>query len=399
MLQMVDAGVGSALGDPLRVANGQGMASSMAHVRRTTSMGNPLRLFTILTAVLMPWWFALTVAQAQGPPETPVRFVHAQTLPLQPTLRLTGAIVAPRTSTVAGEVAGIVDQILVREGNQVEAGSPLARLRREPVELQLRAVRAEQAEAEARRAAAEQKLARYRELASTVISQQQLDEAQYEFEAQQGRAARLAATAAQLDRDLEQTTIRSPFPGVITARHTHMGQWLQVGAPVVTVVSLAVLDVHLDVPAAHISTVTVGREVEVRLVDAPDVSVAGTIRAIVPRADPQARTFPVYVALPAVRPTMGVGMLAEVRLPMGRPESAVVVPKDALVTDGARSHLFRLDEGDLVARLAVEMGDGAGDWVAVRGAVAAGDRIVVRGNERLSEGMTVRASALEVPLP
>lgn len=398
MLQRAEAGVDRHPGEPRRVI-GQAALPWVARVRRTTSMGNFLRLFTILAATALPLWWLSPIAEGQGAPAPPVRFVHAHSLPLQPTLRLTGAIVAPRTSTVAGEVAGIVEQIFVREGNRVDQGSPLARLRQEPVELRLRAARAEKVEADARRAAAEQKLARYRELASTVISQQELDEARFELEAQQGRSARLEAMIAQLDRDLEQTTIRAPFPGVVTARHTHMGQWLPMGAPVVTVVSLAVLDVHLDVPAAHIGAVTVGREVEVRLVDAPGQSVTGTIRAIVPRADPQARTFPVYVALPSERPNMGVGMLAEVRLPTGRPQSTVVVPKDALITDGTRSHLFRLDDDDRVARLAVEMGEGAGDWVAIRGPVGAGDRIVVRGNERLSEGMAVRASVLEVPLP
>ncbi len=361
-------------------------------------MGHSFRILATLAVALAPWLSWCHVVEAQGAPAPPVRFVRAQELPLQPTLRLTGTVIAPRTSTVAGEVAGIVERMLVREGNRVETGSPLVRLRREPIELRLRGARSELVEAEARRAAASQKLARYRELASTVISQQELDEARFDFEAWQGRVGRLAATVARLDRDLEQTIVRAPFPGTITGRHTHMGQWLEVGSPVVTLVSLAVLDVHLDVPAAYVGRLAVGSEVQVRLIDAEEI-MTGTVRAIVPQADPQARTFPVYVALPVERPSMGAGMLAEVSLPVGGSESMVVVPKDALVTDGTRRHIFRVDDNDHAERVVVETGEGSGQWIAVRGAVSAGDRVVVRGNERLADGMEVQATSTEVPLP
>ena len=123
------------------------------------------------------------------------------------------------------------------------------------------------------------------------------------------------------------------------------------------------------------------------------------MRAVIPRADERARTFPVKVRIPNEDRRIGVGMLATVRLPVGEASEGVLVPKDALV-DGPRGRLiYVIAADDTVRSVPVQTGGAQGVWIAVEGDVAPGDRVVTRGNERLRSGAQVRGEAQEYPEP
>ena len=68
----------------------------------------------------------------------------------------------------------------------------------------------------------------------------------------------------------------------------------------------------------------------------------------------------------------------------------LAVPRDALVLRQNGSFVFRISADNKAEQIKVEIGDSAGELVAVRGALAAGDRVAIRGAENLSEGSDVR---------
>jgi len=130
-----------------------------------------------------------------------------------------------------------------------------------------------------------------------------------------------------------------------------------------------------------------------------DLEVRGTVDRIIPRADPQARTFPVTVLIPNPDGRIGVGMLTQVGLPVGSSSTALLVPKDALVRQGTRVFVYRITTESGIEAVDVESEQGLGDWIVIQGAVEAGQRVVTRGNERLRPGQTVEGELLEYPLP
>ena len=77
------------------------------------------------------------------------------------------------------------------------------------------------------------------------------------------------------------------------------------------------------------------------------------------------RTFPVKVAISNPEGRIGIGMLARVKLPIGEPEQSIVVPKDAVVSQGPERIVFRIGEGEVLERLSVETGTSQGVWIAV----------------------------------
>jgi RND family efflux transporter MFP subunit len=142
-----------------------------------------------------------------------------------------------------------------------------------------------------------------------------------------------------------------------------------------------------------------GGKVSITFDSIPGHEMNGTVDKIVPRADPQARTFPLKVALHNTNGTIGVGMLAQVSMPAGDTYKAIVVPKDAIVGDGANQHVFRIGPDSTVERVPVQTGEGLGDWIVIRGEIAAGEQLVTRGNERLFPGQSVTGEPVEYALP
>ncbi len=352
----------------------------------------------LLFIVCLLWLLAPELTGAQD--GIPVRFTTAREQQVRQTVRLTGSVEARQTAVMATEVAGVVAELLATEGTRVRKSSPLARLRRAPIELRLRAAQGELAEAEARLKSAELRLERVRQLRdSEVVSPQNVDDASYDAEAWQGRVAQLRAEVERLERDVKNTTVRASFSGVVGREHIQVGEWLDVGDPVAELISLEALEVRLEVPERYFDGLKPGTTAHVGFEALPGLDLTGTVRAVVPRADPGSRTFPVLIRLPASERPLGVGMLARVDLAVGSPGRATVVPKDAVVTQDRESFLFVITAESSVRRVRVEPGTGVGQWIAVRGDVKAGDRVVTRGNETLSEGQAVSGIAQEYPPP
>jgi RND family efflux transporter MFP subunit len=207
----------------------------------------------------------------------------------------------------------------------------------------------------------------------------------------EAQVAMSAAAVARLKDQIDKHTIVSRFAGYVTAEHTEVGQWVKQGDPVAEVVALDEVEVVVQLVEQYVPFVRVGAVVPVEVPAITGRRFTGQVKAIVPQADVQARTFPVEVRvkneLVDGRPLIKAGMYARVALPTGRSQMALLVPKDALVLGGPQPVVFVVEptaNGLGNARPApVQLGAADGDLIQVSGGVSAGQLVVVKGNERL----------------
>ena len=351
---------------------------------------------TLLVAVEIP---AFADAQfGRGP--SPVRYTEARQHTLRRSVQLPGTGESVAMSVIASEGAGLVTELPGREGTVVRRGDVLARLRSTNLELRLKATEWELREAEAHEQLAERELGRARDLfASDLFSQQQLDSAEFEYNARVGKAGQLRTDMARLQDDVERSTISAPFDGVVVAEQTEVGQWVTVGGPVVELHALKRLEVVVDVPERYFGMIERGSTAMVQVESLGEVEIEGRVHAIVPRASTQARTFPVKVRIDNPKSQIGVGLLALVAFPLDVNYEAIIVPKDALVLRGSQRFVYVIGDDGAAAILPVQLGAGAGEWIAVEGPVQAGARVITRGNERLQPGQRVAGENLNYPLP
>jgi len=354
-------------------------------------------VFVPVLWVALSLWMPLPAAAQNGaaPKSTaaPVRFTEAQSYVIGAKLELPGSIESLRRAEVASPVNGLVQELLVRDGDTVERGQVLAKLNTSPLEAQRATLRSQLNESKARLRSAEANHARARELfEAQVIAREQLDDSLFEQEALAARAESLQASIAEVELGIKRSVILAPFGGVVTRKLTELGEWIGQGDSVLELLSLDVLEVAVDVPEGHIGKVQLNQRAQVRLQAYPDMVLNGRVSVIIPEADVEARTFPVKISVSSGGGRVRSGMLATVALQPTAPRKATIVPKDALIRLETGWTVFALKSDDTVGARSVRMGDGIGEWIEVVGELSPGDRVITRGNERLADGQSVSAT-------
>jgi RND family efflux transporter MFP subunit len=340
-----------------------------------------------------------SLGAAQPPPATVV-YAEARQQEIRQMVELPGTAEARTTALVASEVDGLVEALRGREGQTVRKGQVLVRLRTADLELRLQAAEAGLREAAARLDQADADLDRNRGLHEQgILSASQFGASRSERDAWQGRADQLSAEIARIRLDIERSSVKAPFSGVVVAERCEVGEWIGQGDPVSELASLHDLEIRVEVPERYFSQLERGAAATISFASLPGLEMTGEVSTIIPRANPQARTFPLKVRLANPEGRIGVGMLARVAFPAGASYPATVVPKDAVIVRGSERMVYRLKNDDTVESVSVETGAGVGDWIEITHGLEPGARVVTRGNERLRPGQAVRAEAGERTRP
>jgi HlyD family secretion protein len=356
------------------------------------------------------------------------------------TITLVATVNAVRRSAVGSEIAGVVAEMPVRQGDRVNAGDVLCRLddstlrhRLEeaqarfgslkarhdellngtrPEEIQRLRALLEEAEAEHERwkfeaerieglysgqTSNQKELTDARLLYLGAENRRIAARANYEMAVNGPRketilqaAFNVAEQQAVVDRigaDLRKTTIRSPFAGHVTQRFMEVGEWMPEGGTVVHMIDLSTVLVRVDAPESAMPYLAEGVSARVR-VDALKKSLQGRVLHVVRQADERARTFPVEIELDNRDELLASGMFARATLPAGPSSSVVAVPKDAVIETDGLPHVaivLPASQGPFHGMLTpVTVGAEINDWLAITaGDVRAGTQVIVRGNERM----------------
>ncbi|MBU0698058.1 MAG: efflux RND transporter periplasmic adaptor subunit, partial [Proteobacteria bacterium] len=236
---------------------------------------------------------------------------------------------------------------------------------------------------------AEKDLNRYSKLKDTdSISARIYDETLYNHRALSQELLRSQADIEHLEYDINQTKTVAPFSGFVAKEHTQVGEWINVGGPVVDLVDLGKIKVSVDVPERYAVKLSARDEVKVTISSISNDQHSGRIYALLPRADPDSRTFPVDIYLGNPDFKIKSGMEALVTLGLETAKQALLVPKDAVVTAGDDRLVFMVADGKAVPVPVKILGYYDGD-VAVEGNLKPGIQVVIRGNERLRPGQPV----------
>ena len=148
------------------------------------------------------------------------------------------------------------------------------------------------------------------------------------------------------------------------------------------------MEVRAFVPLKHLPRTVVGDSIAVF---ASDATYQGRIRSLVPTGDIRSQTFEARIDLPTNAVSdWTVGQLVSVAVPIRPGEVALTVPRDALVLRSNGAFVFRIDAGNKAEQIEVEIGDSAGDLIAISGPLTEGDRVAIRGAENLREGAEVK---------
>lgn len=298
----------------------------------------------------------------------PMRFVDS--------IDAVGTAFARESTTLTSTVTERVESLRFTDGAYVQAGTVIAVLR--TVEQN-----ADLASAEARSREAQQQLARLREL------QQRGFATNASIDAQTAARDQARAEAGAIRAQIGDRIIRAPFAGVIGLRRISPGSVVTAGTEIATINDISSIKLDFTVPERFISAVKAGQNIEARAQAWPGEVFRGTVEGIESQVDPITRSVAVRALLPNPDRRLHPGMLLTVSI-VTNPRDALAVPELALVAQGDRQFVFRLDQKNVANRVPVEVGMRSGGMVEVTGGLNRGDRIVADGVVKVRDDAEVR---------
>jgi RND family efflux transporter MFP subunit len=220
-----------------------------------------------------------------------------------------------------------------------------------------------------------------------------LNGARQSYQAVVTSQASLSGVKAQLDiaqKAVADMTIRAPFDGYVSARPVAVGQYVALTNKIATVVKTAILKLQLQVPEGQAARIKVGMEVQARVAAYADRPFTGKVTAVNPSVDPASRSFIVEAKFTNPDLTLRPGMFAtgQIFLPGG--ETAVFVPKNAVISDAATnsSQVYAVDHGKARLRV-VQIVSAEGGNVRVLSGINGGEMIAINRLSDLYEGCPI----------
>ncbi|TVR11750.1 MAG: efflux RND transporter periplasmic adaptor subunit [Planctomycetota bacterium] len=266
----------------------------------------------------------------------PTRTLSAPLVQWPDTARVVGTVASAQHSHISPRVSGVIVELPVRLGDTVAAGDVLARLEAEEIHARL-------AEAEAQVALANADLARVEQLiASGTASVANAD------------SVRAAAAQAKAALHAAQTmvgylTIRAPYDGVITARHSEAGDIGQPGTTILEIADPRRLRFEARVPETLVNALDLEDTVSVVIAD---VVMVAPIVEIAAAADPQSRSVMVKACLEhdEDRPTVRIGQFGRMHITTDM-RSVVAIPASAIIQRGQLQQVAVIEDDTVRLRL------------------------------------------------
>jgi RND family efflux transporter MFP subunit len=303
--------------------------------------------------------------------------------------------VKPRyESDLSFRVAGKVLSRLVDVGAWVKQGDTLATLDTQDYQNRLRSAEADVSSAEAALVNAQGTEARQAKL----LKDGWTPKATYDgaLHNLQAAEARLKAAKANLDltRDqLNYTTLKADFDGVITAVGAEAGQNVNAGQMAVKLARPDDKDGVFNIAETALTEIgTTHIEVVVWPLSNPELAVEGVVREVSPVADPLTRTYAVKVTLKNPPPQLRFGMSIGGRL-KGQTTLAVALPLSALFEKNGSPAVWVLDQRSSSLTLRpITVARYEANAVVIASGLIEGDIVVTAGVNTLTVGQKVRVA-------
>jgi membrane fusion protein, multidrug efflux system len=272
---------------------------------------------------------APAVTNAAPAPATLVPKAATPVEAADPGLIVSGPIIVEHQVDLTAQRDGVLAKIYFDAPARVRKGTILARLDDRQIAANLEAARAKSRsiaadlknwEAEAQVLKADYVRAQ-RLWDLGLISQEQLQHAQYKSESDQWDIQRVTETVNtakeeehSLELELEKTKVIAPFDGLIARRYVREGQSVAKGDRLFWVTAEGPLLMRFTLPERYFGRVRRAQQFEVSSPDLPGEKHAARVKEVSPVVDPSSGTFEVLVELTGERGSLRPGMTANLKV-------------------------------------------------------------------------------------
>ena len=335
----------------------------------------------IISAILFPGekTDSYTENKQKEIPLTKVRVEQRQAVEKPISLTILGLTKAIRKIDIRAETSGLVQEIYAIKGSFLRADDELVRLDLKNRPANLKKAKANLSKALTDLKAAE-KLAK-----SGVRAQTNLAQAQAIYE-----DAVAAVSAIQLD--IANTIITSPIHGLFHKKHVNIGDFIDIGDPVATMLDLKTILVTGSVTEANIRDIQIGTVGKAKLLGGKTYTGVVTYKSAI--ADPKTRTFEIELRIDNEAREIAEGMTAELTVPIRKERAHFISPAALTLSDDGKIGVKLINDKHQVAFHPVTILDHSKEGIWLTG-LPENIQLIIVGQEFVSHGQTVQPVFVE----
>ncbi|WP_397444847.1 efflux RND transporter periplasmic adaptor subunit [Polaribacter sp. R77954] len=300
-------------------------------------------------------------------------------------LELQGNVKTKQNVLIYPEIAGRLEKVYVKEGQNVTKGQALAKIDDSGMAQQV-------AQLEATTAFAKTTFERQQRLWDEKIgSEIQFLQAKTNYEAQKN-------ALAQLKKQFDKTTIRAPFSGIIDDVIKDQGTVVSPGpgAEVFRIVNLGNMFIEADVPETYISSITSGKSVAINF-PVLGKTLTTKVRQTGNFINPANRTFSIEVGVPNQDRSIKPNLTAKLKINDYLNPEAILIPQ-SIISENAEGkqyvYVVKNIKGDkgIATQVVVKTGKTQGDIIEILSGVNVGDYLIEAGARTVKDGQEVKIS-------
>jgi membrane fusion protein (multidrug efflux system) len=287
----------------------------------------------------------------------------------------TATLEAVEEATIVSKVRGIVQELMVEEGDYVKEGQVLAKIEDDQYRIET-----ERAKATMDRLYNDYQ--RNKELfEKELISAEVYENSRFEYESQKS-----AYELAKLN--YEYTSIKSPISGVISERFIKNGNMIGTDEQVFKVTDFDPIQAILHIPEHERAKIRKDQRAELQADALPGQTFTGKVERISPTIDPQTGTFKVTVYLNDDSDLLRPGMFGRIKIVYDTRTNTKMIPKAAVITEDENQSVFVVRDS-LVFRKQIRTGYANGINIEVIDGLEDGEIVVTTGQGSLTDSTKV----------
>ncbi len=240
-----------------------------------------------------------------------------------------------KETKLSAEIQGKINDVLVDVGTFVTKGQSLIQLDNSLLKLQLQS-------AEVQVEGLEADVKRFTVLANAdAVQGVQLEKAELGLKSAKVQRATLL-------EQINKTTIKAPFNGVVTAKLTEEGAFAAPGVPLLQITDISVLKFSVNVSENDLSSFQLNQTFSINADAYSDVLLSGKATMIGSKAN-MGSSFPVqFIVSNTSDLKIKSGMFGKVNLKSDNQKTGIIIPSSAIIGSSSQPQVYKVKNGKAV---------------------------------------------------
>ncbi len=333
----------------------------------------------------------------------PVKIYKVKAGTISNYIRVTGSVTAVEDVIVYGKISERVEKIFVKPGQNVEKDQILAVQKNDILKQGKEIANSALKTAEAQAKLAAQDFDRMAKLFfEKAISRQQFDQSETAKETSEHSLNQAKSAYEQASEQFENSFVKAPFSGIVAAVYIDENQMINLGQPVVQVLSSSNMKAKVNLTGEDILKVRPGQKVLIKIPSIPGEEFTGRVEKANSSVDQMSKSLEVEIAFFKNDKKLKSGMFGEFFIETQSSTNSLIVPEVSLITqtevkinketglqDPLKKYFLFIVENKSAKLKEVKTGITNDGQIEINDGIRIGDSVIIVGQNIVKEGQPV----------